>query len=56
MVNENEVGETALLWQQRRTLDVVVELLKYTDKEGVTRKNRSGFDALHVAAREGHHE
>ncbi|KAG0464630.1 hypothetical protein HPP92_018794 [Vanilla planifolia] len=57
MVNEvNEVGETALfVAAEKGHLAVVVELLKYTDKEGVTRKNRSGFDALHVAAREGHH-
>ncbi|KAH0462865.1 hypothetical protein IEQ34_010440 [Dendrobium chrysotoxum] len=57
IVNEvNEVGETALfVAAEKGHLDVVVELLKYTDKEGVTRKNRSGFDVLHVASREGHH-
>ncbi|PKU84280.1 Ankyrin repeat-containing protein [Dendrobium catenatum] len=56
MVNEvNEVGETALfVAAEKGHLDIVVELLKYTDKEGVTRKNRSGFDVLHVASREGH--
>lgn len=57
MVNEvNEVGETALfVAAEKGHLDVVIELLKYTDKEGATRKNRSGYDVLHVASREGHH-
>ncbi|MQL93704.1 hypothetical protein Taro_026334 [Colocasia esculenta] len=51
----NEQGETALLIAAGKGyLDVVVELLKYADKESVARKSRSGFDALHVAAKEGH--
>ncbi|KAK8950718.1 Ankyrin repeat-containing protein [Platanthera zijinensis] len=56
VVNEiNEVGETALfVASEKGYLDVVVELVKYTDKDGVTKKNRSGLDALHVASREGH--
>lgn len=56
MVNEvNEVGDTALLAAtEKGNLDIVADLLKYTDTEGARRKNRSGFDALHVAAREGH--
>ncbi|KAJ6803563.1 ankyrin repeat-containing protein ITN1-like [Iris pallida] len=56
VVNEvNEVGETALfVAADRGFLDVVVELLKYSDREGLRRKNRSGYDVLHVAAREGH--
>jgi hypothetical protein len=32
-----------------------VELLRHLDAEGLTAKNRSGYDALHVAAREGRH-
>ncbi|KAJ6793639.1 ankyrin repeat-containing protein ITN1-like [Iris pallida] len=57
VVNEvNEVGETAMfVAADKGFLDVVVELLKYSDREGIGRKNRSGLDALHVAAREGHH-
>ncbi|XP_073008688.1 ankyrin repeat-containing protein ITN1-like isoform X1 [Typha latifolia] len=56
VVNEtNEVGETPLIAAaEKGNLEVVVELLKYSDKETLTRKNRSGFDAFHVAARDGH--
>ncbi|KAE8655421.1 Ankyrin repeat-containing protein [Hibiscus syriacus] len=31
------------------------ELLKYSNKETVTKKNKSGFDPLHIAASQGHH-
>jgi hypothetical protein len=56
VVNEpNEVEETALLIAaEKGFLDIVVELLKHSDKESLTRKNKSGFDVLHVAAKEGH--
>lgn len=56
MVNEvNEVDETALFAAaERGFLDVVVELLKYSDRESIARKNRSEYDALHAAAKEGH--
>ncbi|PKA51916.1 Ankyrin repeat-containing protein [Apostasia shenzhenica] len=56
MVNDvNEVGETAIfVAAEKGHLELFEELLKYSDREGLTRKNRSGFDALHVAAREGH--
>jgi hypothetical protein len=56
IVNEtNEMEETALLIAaEKGFLDIVVELLKHSDKDSLTRKNKSGFDALHVAAREGH--
>lgn len=56
VVNEvNQVEETALfIAAEKGFLDVVVELLKYSDRECLSRKNRAGFDALHVAAREGH--
>ncbi|CAL9194102.1 ankyrin repeat-containing protein ITN1-like [Musa acuminata AAA Group] len=56
VVNDvNEEDETALFTAaQKGFLDVVVELLKYTDRESLTRKNRSGFDVFHIAAREGH--
>ncbi|KAJ0979419.1 hypothetical protein J5N97_014893 [Dioscorea zingiberensis] len=55
VVNEvNEVEETALfIAAEKGFLDVVVELLKYSDRESIARKNRSGFDAFHAAAREG---
>ncbi|RCV45371.1 hypothetical protein SETIT_9G448400v2 [Setaria italica] len=58
IVNEtNEVEETALLIAaEKGFLDIVVELLKHSDKESLTRKNKSGFDALHVAAKEGHRD
>lgn len=56
IVNEaNEMEATALLIAaEKGFLDIVVELLKHSDKDSLTRKNKSGFDALHVAAREGH--
>jgi hypothetical protein len=56
IVNEaNEMEATALLIAaEKGFLDIVVELLKHSDKDSLTRKTKSGFDALHVAAREGH--
>lgn len=51
----NQPGETPLVAAaERGHLEVVVELLRHLDDDGVAVKNRSGFDALHVAAREGH--
>ncbi|VAH65727.1 unnamed protein product [Triticum turgidum subsp. durum] len=51
----NEAGETPLLAAaEKGHLEVVVELLRHLDSQGVAAKNRSGYDALHVAAREGH--
>ncbi|KAL3521013.1 hypothetical protein ACH5RR_019162 [Cinchona calisaya] len=57
VVNDvNELGETALYTAaDRGHLDVVKELLKYLNKETLTKKNRSGFDPLHIAASQGHH-
>jgi hypothetical protein len=56
IVNEsNEKEETALLIAaEKGFLDIVVELLKHSDKESLTRKNKTGLDALHVAVKEGH--
>lgn len=56
IVNEvNELGETALFTAaEKGHLDVVTELLPYTTKEGLSFKNRSGFDPLHIAANQGH--
>ncbi|XP_038981071.1 uncharacterized protein LOC103710442 [Phoenix dactylifera] len=56
VVNDiNDVDETALfIAAVKGFLDVVIELLKYTDRESLVRKNRSGYDALHIAVREGH--
>ncbi|XP_027069764.1 ankyrin repeat-containing protein ITN1 [Coffea arabica] len=56
VVNEvNELGETALFTAaERGHIDVVKELLPYTTKQGITLKNRSGFDPLHIAASQGH--
>ncbi|KAL4591932.1 hypothetical protein LXL04_004907 [Taraxacum kok-saghyz] len=58
VVNEvNELGETALFTAaERGCVEVVKELLPYTTKQGLCLKNRSGFDPLHIAAREGHQE
>nr|GLL20809.1 ankyrin repeat-containing protein ITN1-like [Ipomoea trifida] len=57
VVNEvNELGETALFTAaDKGHLEVVKELLKYSNKETLTKKNRSLFDPLHVAASQGHH-
>jgi ankyrin repeat protein len=57
VVNEvNELGETALFTAaDKGHLEVVKELLKYSNKECLTRKNRSGYDPLHIAAVQGHH-
>lgn len=57
VVNEvNELEETALFTAaDKGHIDVVKELLKYSTKEGLTRKNRAGFDPLHIAAVQGHH-
>ncbi|KAL3825961.1 hypothetical protein ACJIZ3_021990 [Penstemon smallii] len=58
VVNEvNELGETALFTAaDRGCTDVVKELLNYTTKEGIRLKNKSGFDPLHIAASQGHHD
>ncbi|XP_047329335.1 ankyrin repeat-containing protein ITN1-like [Impatiens glandulifera] len=57
VVNEvNELGETAMFTAaDKGHLDVVIELLKYANKESISKKNRSGFDPLHIAASQGHH-
>ncbi|XVE99445.1 hypothetical protein REPUB_Repub03eG0198300 [Reevesia pubescens] len=57
VVNEvNELGETALFTAaEKGHLDVVKELLKYSNKETATKKNKSSFDPLHIAASQGHH-
>ncbi|KAJ8642304.1 hypothetical protein MRB53_018998 [Persea americana] len=56
MVNEvNELGETALaVAAEEGHVEIVKELLKYSNKESVSRKNKTGFDALHMAASKGH--
>lgn len=55
VVNEvNELGETALLIAvEKGHIDVVTELLRYTTMEEMKFKNRSGFDALHIASTAG---
>lgn len=57
VVNEvNELGETALFTAaERGHIEVVKELLKYSNKATLTTKNRSNFDPLHIAASQGHH-
>ncbi|XP_031371763.1 ankyrin repeat-containing protein ITN1-like [Punica granatum] len=57
VVNEvNELGETALFTAaDRGHVELVKELLKYSNKECLMKKNRSGFDALHIASSRGHH-
>ncbi|KAL9828451.1 Ankyrin repeat-containing protein ITN1 [Arabidopsis thaliana] len=58
IVNEvNELGETALFTAaDKGHLDVVKELLKYSSRESIAKKNRSGYDPLHIAAIQGHHD
>ncbi|KAJ8759861.1 hypothetical protein K2173_009962 [Erythroxylum novogranatense] len=58
VVNEvNELEETVLFTAaDRGHLEVVKELLKYSSKECLSRKNKSGFDPLHIAALHGHCE
>ncbi|KAH6761979.1 Ankyrin repeat family protein [Perilla frutescens var. hirtella] len=57
LVNEaNELGETALYTAaEKGHIEVVKELLKYANKETLSKKNRSLFDPLHIAASQGHH-
>ncbi|CAH9097457.1 unnamed protein product [Cuscuta europaea] len=57
VVNEvNELDETALFMAaEKGNLEVVKELLKYSNKETLTKKNKSLLDPLHVAASQGHH-
>lgn len=57
VVNEvNELGATALYTAaENGHLDVVKELLKYSTKETLTKKNRLELDPLHIAASQGHH-
>lgn len=53
---ENELGETPLFTAaERGHLDVVKELLNHSTRDTVSKKNRSGFDPLHIAASQGHH-
>ncbi|KAI3793382.1 hypothetical protein L1987_36001 [Smallanthus sonchifolius] len=56
VVNEvNELGETALYTAaEKGHLEIVKELLKYSNKETITRKSRLEFDTLHIAASQGH--
>lgn len=56
VVNEvNELGETALYTAaEKGHLEVVKELLKYSNKETIMRKSRLEFDTLHIAASQGH--
>ncbi|GAB2276674.1 Ankyrin repeat-containing protein itn1 [Dionaea muscipula] len=56
LLNEvNELDETALFTAaDKGHVDVVKELLKYSNKDTLTKKNRSGFDPLHAAASQGH--
>ena len=56
IVNDvNDLGETALFVAAGKGhLDAVKELLQYASPEGISLKNDMGFDALHIAARNGH--
>lgn len=50
----NEMGDTPLIVAaEKGFVEVVVELVKYLDRDGVAVKNRCGYDAFHVAVREG---
>lgn len=53
----NEVGQTAIMIAaEKGYVDIVRELLRYSNEESIARKNHTGFDALHTAAREGHQD
>ncbi|CAI0426767.1 unnamed protein product [Linum tenue] len=56
VVNEvNELGETALFTAaEKGHIDIVRELLQFTTGEAIALKNKAGFDALHIAASQGH--
>ncbi|MFS7951447.1 putative ankyrin repeat-containing domain-containing protein [Helianthus anomalus] len=56
MVKEvSELGETALYTAAEKVhLEVVKELLKYSNKETFTGKSRLEFNTLHIAASQGH--
>ncbi|GJS63554.1 ankyrin repeat-containing protein ITN1-like protein [Tanacetum coccineum] len=41
---------------KKEHLEVMKELLKYSDKKTLTRRSRLEFDPLHIAASEGHHD
>ncbi|CAL9777890.1 unnamed protein product [Musa acuminata subsp. burmannicoides] len=58
VVNEtNDFEETAMMTAaEKGQLGVVAELLKYSNKASISRKNRSGFDAFHVAVKGGHQD
>ncbi|CAK9155079.1 unnamed protein product [Ilex paraguariensis] len=57
VVNDvNELGETTLYTAaDKGHLEVVKELLRYSNKETLSKKNQCGFDPLHIAASQGHH-
>ncbi|BAT96361.1 hypothetical protein LR48_Vigan02g034800 [Vigna angularis] len=57
LVNEeNELGETPLFTAaEKGPLHVVKELLNHSTAQTVSKKNRSGFDPLHIAASKGHY-
>lgn len=51
----NDAGDTPLIVAaEKGFVDVAAELVKYLDRDGVAMKNRCGYDALHVAVRQGH--
>ncbi|GAB2263996.1 hypothetical protein Droror1_Dr00026130 [Drosera rotundifolia] len=58
IVNEvNELGETPLFRAaEKGCIEVVKELLPFVTRDGIEKRNQSGFDALHVAAWQGHRD
>lgn len=54
LMKQNQAGETALfVAAEYGYVDVVREMIKYYDLGAASIKARNGFDALHIAAKQG---
>lgn len=54
LLKQNQAGETALfVAAEYGYVDVVREMIKYYDLGAASIKARNGFDALHIAAKQG---
>ncbi|GAB2302909.1 hypothetical protein Dimus_036902 [Dionaea muscipula] len=57
LAKQNQSGETALyVAAENGQVDVVREMIKYYDPVGASIKARNGYDAFHIAAKQGHLE
>ena len=54
LTKQNQAGETALfVAAEYGYIDVVIEMIKYYDAAMAGIKAKNGFDALHMAAKQG---